>query len=151
MLENTPVPYMIGQTMRAYKNRLMAEFKDHQIELGFELFVTLHFLNSEDEDPTQQDLAEHLQKDKSFILRQINTLIDKQYVIRIQDQNDKRKKKLILTGKGQETLTFVQQIGKNVEKKLLAGINQESLSTFRNVLKKIQTNAGFEEELCNCK
>jgi len=150
MLNYEPVPYLLGLTLKSYKNRLTAEFREHQLELGFEQFVTLHFLSSEDEDPTQQDLANHLQKDKSSILRQINTLIDREYVIRIQDRQDKRKKKLILTGKGHETLAFMRHIGKDVEEELLSGIAPESLSTFREVMKKIQANAGFDDEFCRC-
>ena len=151
MFDNIPVSYRLGKTLKAFKNRLMTEFKENNVELSFELFVTLHILSSENENPTQQDIANHLQKDKSFILRQINTLIEKQYVVRSLDDKDKRKKKLIVTKKGEETLSFLRNIGKNVERKLLAGIDKETLTLFCDVLERIQANAGLEEEYYQCK
>ncbi len=150
MLDNIPVSYMLGKTLKAFKNSIMTEFKENNVELSFELFVTLHILSSENENPTQQDVANHLQKDKSFILRQINTLINKQYVVRSLDDQDKRKKKLIITKKGEETLSFLRDIGKDVEQKLLSGIDKKTLTLFCGVLEKIQENAGLEEGQFQC-
>lgn len=140
---------MLGQTMRVFKNTMAAALRKSDIDLSFELFVTLMFLSLE-EKPIQQGIANHLQKDKSIILRHINILIDKQYVVRIPDQLDKRMKKLILTSKGIETVSLLKTIEKRVEKQLVSGINEEALHTFIEVLNKMQINGGMEEDFSHC-
>jgi len=88
---NKPLGYMLGRSLRVFKNQLAYEFKDAKIELTFDQFVILHLLNSNN-DLIQQDLANQLQKDKSIIVRQINCLLENQYVVRLINKEDKRKK-----------------------------------------------------------
>jgi DNA-binding MarR family transcriptional regulator len=99
MNKEEPLSRLLGLILRIYKNRLTALLKENNITLRPEQFMILHEL-SVGEDLTQQDLSNHLQKDKSIVLRQIATLMEAGYVIRLQDKVDKRKKKLSLTKKG---------------------------------------------------
>ena len=135
--------------MRVYRNKMTGKLKENELELGLDQFLILLQLNAR-EDVTQQDLANHLQKDKSIILRQINVLLEKRYVVRLPDKKDKRKKNLILTQKGSETLQQALQIGRTLSEELLSGISQEEIHIFEQVLQKIQENSGLEQELCNC-
>lgn len=89
---------------------------------------------------TQQDLANHLIKDKSVVLRQINSLIEKRYVVRLPDKHDKRKKNLILTQKGVETLSVMKEIGKKVSDELFYGVNDKDIEGFKKVFDKIEEN-----------
>lgn len=143
-----PLGYLLGHTMRVYKNKLMAKLKENNAELSFDQFIILHELNSR-EDMTQQDLANHLQKDKSIILKQINTLIEKRFVVRLSDKDDKRKKNLIMTQKGHESLVLAKEIGKKLSTDILSGINSEDLQIFQKVLREIRENCGTDEETCN--
>ena len=138
---------MLGQALKALKMMMAAALKENKIDLSFEQFVTLMFLSLE-KRPIQQDLANQLQKDKSVILRHINVLIERQYVIRVPDENDKRMKKLVLTTKGSETVAFLKLIKTQVENQLVSGIDQAELKTFIEVLNKIQANGEFDDELC---
>ncbi|MCW0481702.1 MarR family winged helix-turn-helix transcriptional regulator [Gaoshiqia sediminis] len=140
-----PLGYILGQTMRVYRNRINSVLKESQIELGIDQFLILLTLNARD-DLTQQDLAHHLQKDKSIILRQINALLEKRYVVRLPDKDDKRKKNLILTQKGSDTLQQAIDLGKQLSEELLAGISTDDLAVFENVMLKIQQNGGFNED-----
>ena len=149
MSSQKPLGYLLGQTMRVYRNKMTSKLKENELELGLEQFLILLQLNAR-EDLTQQDLANHLQKDKSIILRQINVLIEKRYVVRLPDKNDKRKKNLILTQKGSETLQQALHIGRKLSEELLTGISQEEIRVFEQVLQKIQENSGLEQDLCNC-
>ena len=146
---NKPLGYILGQSLRVFKNQLAFEFKDNGIELSFDQFVILHILNS-DCDCIQQDLANQLQKDKSIIVRQINCLLENQFVVRLINKEDKRKKNLILTKKGFEILNQMKEIASELSTKLLTGVSENELETFRNVLRKIQKNGGAEEEFFNC-
>ena len=140
---------MLGRSLRVFRNQLAYEFKEVKIELTFDQFVILHLLNSNC-DLIQQDLANQLQKDKSIIVRQINCLLENQYVIRLTNKEDKRKKNLILTKKGFEILNQMKEIASELSGKLLSGISEIDLEIFRNVLGKIEENGGAEEELYNC-
>ena len=146
---NKPLGYILGQSLRVFRNQLAFEFKDKGIELSFDQFAMLHILNS-DCDCIQQDLANQLQKDKSIIVRQINSLLENQYVVRLINKDDKRKKNLILTKKGFEILNQMKEIASELSTKLLTGVSENELETFRNVLMKIQENGGAEEEFFNC-
>ncbi|WP_423130380.1 MarR family winged helix-turn-helix transcriptional regulator [Gaoshiqia sp. Z1-71] len=149
MSSQKPLGYLLGKTMRVYRNKMTGKLKENELELGLDQFLILLQLNAR-EDVTQQDLANHLQKDKSIILRQINVLLEKRYVVRLPDKKDKRKKNLILTQKGSETLQQALQIGRTLSEELLSGISQEEIHIFEQVLQKIQENSGLEQELCNC-
>ena len=141
--------YMLGQSLRVFKNQMVSEFKELEIELTIEQFVILSLLNSNC-DLIQRDLASQLQKDKSIIVRQINCLLENQYVVRLTNKDDKRVKNLILTKKGFEKLNQMKEIASEVSRKLLTGISENELEIFQNVLLKIQENGGVEEDIFNC-
>jgi len=146
---NKPLGYILSQSLRIFRNQLALEFKEKGIELSFDQFVMLHILNS-DCDCIQQDLANQLQKDKSIIVRQINCLLENQFVVRLINKEDKRKKNLILTKKGFEILNQMKEIASELSTKLLTGVSDNELEIFRNVLMKIQKNGGAEEEFFDC-
>ena len=149
MESSKPLGYMLGRSLRVFKSQLVSEFKGKEIELTYEQFVILHLLNSNC-DLIQRDLANQLQKDKSIIVRQINCLLENQYVIRLTNKEDKRIKNLILTKKGFEILNQMKEIASEVSRKLLTGVTPNDFEIFQNVLQKIQENGGAEEELFNC-
>jgi MarR family transcriptional regulator, transcriptional regulator for hemolysin len=149
MKTEKPICQLMGQVTRLYKSLLFARFKEKDIDITFEQFAILSSLNS-GKDFTQQDLANQMHKDKSIILRQINVLIDKKHIKRTRDEQDKRKKTLILTNEGVETLKRTQDLVQEVLDELLQGISQEKLSVFRQVLEKIQENSKPNDSNCQC-
>ncbi|GET29715.1 MarR family winged helix-turn-helix transcriptional regulator [Prolixibacter sp. SD074] len=144
-----PLCHLLGQTVRIYKNKLFAMFKENEIEITFEQFAILNLLYSE-KAFIQQDLANQMQKNKSIILRQINSLLDKNYVERTRNDKDKRKKTLILTEKGISTLNQTRQLGNEVLDELFLGISENELSVFRNVLEKLMENSEPHDSNCQC-
>lgn len=140
-----PLGYLLCQTLRGYRNYLVLKFKESGIDLSLEQFVMLHQISLKD-DLTQQDLANHLQKDKSIILRQINALIDRNYVERLPDKIDKRKKKLVLTGDAHEILASAKEVAKSVSSELLSGVNDKDVDIFLTVLNRIRENGGPVED-----
>ena len=135
---------MLGQTMKLVKYKLMAKFKENDLDLSMEHFTILVFINEKDL-LTQQDLANHFMRDKSIVLRQVNSLIDMGFVVRSTDEDDKRKKNLILTDKGNKLVQFSKELSRRVSEELLDGISEEELKHFEHVISKIQQNTGFKE------
>lgn len=138
-----PLTYLLGQTMNLVKLKLTEKFKENNVELSLEYFILLNYISLK-ENLTQQDLANHFLRDKSLILRNINTLIDLQYVKRMTDIKDKRKKNLILTEKAYQFLQSAQQLSREISNELLHGVTTEELNHFENVINKIQINTGYQ-------
>ena len=139
-----PLGYMLGRSHRVYKNLIITEFKKHEIELSFEQFVMMQMLNS-DCTLIQQDVANQLQKDKSIIVRQINVLLEQEYIVRQTNSEDKRKKNLKLTPSGVDILYRMKGIASEVTGKLLSGATQNELDIFQQVLIRIQENGCSQE------
>jgi len=135
---------MMAQTLKVFKNLIAKKLREHTIELSFEQFITLLFISLE-ETPTQQNIANQLQKDKSIILRHIQVLTQKGYVLKVVNKEDRRVKRLVLTPKGSGMVALLKKIEREVEKQVTAGIPKEDLINFTRVMSKMQAN-GFEEE-----
>jgi len=149
MESGKPLGYMLGRSLRVFKNKMVSDCKEKDIDITFEQFYILHLLHSNC-DLIQRDLATQLQKDKSIIVRQINCLLDNQYVVRLTNKDDKRIKNLILTKKGFEILNQMKEIASELSNKLLSGVSQNDFEIFHKVLLKIQENGGAEEDHLIC-
>jgi len=143
-----PLGYILGQTKRVYSNKLLARFKENNVELSLDLFIIL-FQFDLNEEVTQQLLADNLQKDKSIVMRQINSLIEKEYVVRSWNKKDKRKKNLELTQKGHEILVTIKTLGKSVSEELLSGISDVEQLAFERVIDIILKNGTSNMEVSN--
>ena len=137
-----PLGYILGLPLRIFLNQVAVEFRNRDIELTFEQFIMLLMIDSKG-DLIQQDIANHLQKDKSIVVRQMNGLIEKEYVVRLPNRTDKRKKNLILTTKGTEIMNKITELNFEVSSKLLSGVDEDDYLAFGRVLNKIQENGGF--------
>jgi len=148
MEELKSLGYLLGRSLRVFKGQVAEEVKNMDFELSLEQYVILYMTNSSC-NLIQQDLANHLQKDKSLIVRQIDGLIEKQYLVRLTNKEDKRKKNLILTPKGLEKMNQMNELVMVVSRKLLSGVSDNEYAIFRSVLTKIQENGGSVEEFLN--
>lgn len=149
MYSEQPLTYQLGQTMKLVYLKLMEKFNENHVDLSVEHFSMLHYINQNGR-LTQQDMANHFLRDKSIILRQVNALIDLQYVTRRQDADDKRKKNLILTAKGARLLDFSKELAHEVSSELLEGVSEDELKHFEAVITKIQRNTGYKKCLSCC-
>jgi len=134
-----PLGYILGQTKRVYSNKLATKFKENNVELSLELFIILFHIEL-NEEVTQQQLADNLQKDKSFVMRQINSLRDKKYVARTGNKQDKRKKNLVLTQKGREILELTKSMARSVSEELLFGVSDDEQLAFERVIDVVWKN-----------
>ena len=139
MVINKSLGYIIGQTKQVYWHKLNTRFKENNVELSLGLYVILLQVDL-NEAVTQQYLADHLQKDKSIVMRQIKSLIKKGYVIRTWNKKDKREKNLVLTPEGQEILNLTRSLARSVTEELFAGVSDEEQRIFEQVIQKIVKN-----------
>ena len=111
-------------------------------ELGVNLpqFGMLDFLLTNSE-AVQTDLANHLHKDKSVILRQLDQLEQSGWVERQMDANDRRRKNLVVTKAGQEIYRKAAKLRDKVFMQVLEGIPQKDVETMLKVLERMRENA----------
>ncbi len=141
----TPLGYVLCKTKRVYSNKLMSKFKENDVDLSLDLYILVFQINL-NESVTQQELADHLQKDKSVVMRQINVLIERGFVLRSWDVHDKRKKNLVLTLTGKKMFEDTIAIARSVSDELFQGVSSEDKLIFENVIQRILENGGFEND-----
>lgn len=135
--------YILGQTKRVYRHKLTTKFKENNVDLSLGLYIIMYQIDI-NEAVTQQYLADHFQKDKSIVMRQIKSLIEKGYVTRTWNKQDRRKKNLILTSSGLEMLELTRALAREVTKELLTGVSNAEQHVFMQVIQKIVDNGSRE-------
>lgn len=114
-------------------------------ELGgnitLEQYSLLHAISQKKQDVVQQDMAEILNKDKSAILRLIDSLESKGLAVRSNDPQDRRKNVLTVTEQGKESIDQFITVTTRWNENIIQGISQSDLNTFYSVIEQIKSNA----------
>lgn len=129
---------MMREVMRLLKKRI-AEQAD--MKLTMEQIGMMFAIYTNKEEVIQQDLACSMGKDKSAILRTLDTLEEKDLVKRVSDTTDRRKKYLMITKKGERVIEKCLEIETELTSKLQEGLSDEDMTTFYKVANHIKANA----------
>jgi DNA-binding MarR family transcriptional regulator len=122
---------------------MMDAFQEQELNLSFDQFMLLGFLNHHHQI-TQQELSVELRKDKSVVLRQVAVLTQLNLIERLEDQQDKRKKLLVLTSKGKTLMTKMKAYEGKIWEEMLKDIPEENLKVLSETLITIQNNNEFK-------
>ena len=136
----------LGRAGKVMEKRINENFSMTEYPIRLEHWVVLVHLWLED-GQTQKDLCEYAGRNKTSITRTINSLEAQNFVVRIQDQHDRRNNRIYLTHKGKaakEILTT--QMFKTMDD-AAEGITQEDLDTCKKVLNQVFLNLADEETL----
>jgi len=123
----------MGYTIKNMLKRLNEQFEKHDVDLTIQQFFVLNMLDRE-AGLILQDIAERYGKDKSAVFRHVNALEKKHFITRVTCADDKRKKILILTKPGMETLEKARLLETDVDRSLTGHINIKELAVFEKVL-----------------
>jgi MarR family transcriptional regulator, transcriptional regulator for hemolysin len=129
---------MMHEMLKAFKKRI-GEKAD--IKITMEQFGLLHMISSEEYEVIQQDLANVMGKDKSSILRIIDSLEDKDLVRRVVDANDRRKNCLMVTKKGERVITQYSMLEAEFMKEVLEGLTAAEMEIFYKVVSHLKNKA----------
>jgi len=129
---------MIHEVFRVFKKRTGEQ---SEIKLTIEQFGLLHAINMKEEDVIQQDMADIMGKDKSAILRIIDSLEEKELIRRVVDTNDRRKNYLMVTKKGERTIEQYMSINFKLIEELQQGLALSDVNTFYKVVNHIKSKA----------
>lgn len=117
-------------TMRKVFNKAISEYG-----ISSEQYLVLKLINEKKLTPT--NIADFLNKDKSAVTRFINSL-EKKDLIKKENFTDKRSYKIIITKKGKDILSKIDDIALEFRKKIEKNISQKELQCLFDVLEKIE-------------
>lgn len=137
-----PIGMVVGRMMHEMFRVLRKRSAETtEVKLTAEQFGLLHVINLKNETCVQQDLANMLGKDKSAILRLVDSLQEKKLVVRVVDSTDRRKNCLHVTEFGKEVIQQYIDMEALISKELTVGISEAEMDTFYKVITTIKTNA----------
>jgi len=136
-LEET-IGFLLNRASRTVKFKLLEAFKEKNIDISGEQWQLLVHLWEKD-GRKQQDLADIMHKDKTTMVRLLNSVEKKNLVTRIPSETDQRTKLIYLTTIGKkledEIIPIVNSVFSQIEQKL----DKRDYQITKKVLKDINT------------
>ncbi len=129
----TTIGKLRNRLHRILKQRYAAEA---DIKLTVEEFILLNMIEART-DQILQNIAIATGKNKSVVMRMIDSLEQKGLAKRTVNPDDRRENLLSITDKGCEVLTQYQQIEKRLSNELLDGIPPQKVAQFLEVIEEI--------------
>ena len=135
--QNTPLEIELGRVILEDMFRAIRKCIKNQAEIKLKItreqFKLLHAISEKKEEVIQKDMADLIGKDKSTILRLIDSLESKELVRRVSDTKDRRKNYLMVTKKGEELIKQYENIFSAIFEELQQGLNESELNIFYKV------------------
>lgn len=139
--DGEPLGLLMGNTLRVLGKNIRLRFTELNMPVSPDQFGLLNLMDQKEES-LQTELANIMAKDKSAVLRQLDHLETNGLIRRSIDENDRRKKNLIITPKGAELLKQGREIIDELMNDFTENVSQKDLKVFREVLSQIKNKAG---------
>lgn len=136
---NDSFPILIAECEKHMRESLNARFRDAGYQVTVEQWIILIHLHHQD-GISQQELANRCNRSKVSALNLIKKLKKDEYVIRKNDPNDGRLKRIFLTTKGDDLLQALIPIAKKNIKTMTRGISEEEITLLKKIVRKIIGN-----------
>lgn len=137
--------YLLGIVIGKLRNRIFRlqrlrylQFQD--IRLTVEEFILLNMV-SEKSNQISQNIAIATGKNKSVVMRMLDSLEKKFLIRRIVNPSDRRENLLETTEYGDEVVQEFYRIEKALTDDLLSGVSEQEFEVFNSVLDKINRNS----------
>ena len=131
--------YQIGETSRLVHKRVTAIFSERGFDVTVEQFSVLVFLWYK-EGVKQQDIADGLKRNKTTITRIIENMINRNLIVKVPDQLDKRNKLIYLTQKGKALQKEMVEASGLVYYQTLNNITPKDIEKYLVILKQMMKN-----------
>ncbi len=131
---------MMQEVFRTFRKR-SNEQPVAEVKITNEQFGLLHAISIKEEEVIQNDMAEMMGKDKSSILRLIDSLEEKDLVRRVVDLKDRRKNCLMVTKLGYRVLDQYMKIFNDLMADIQQGLSPADIITFHRVVAHILNRA----------
>ena len=138
-LPSETIFHTIESSIKEYRKFAQKNISNQITDMTIDQGLVLLFLN-EYPDLTQKEIAELVFKDNASMTRMINTMVQKKYLKRSMNNEDRRRYKIEITVKGRQVLETLPPIIQNNRKTSLKGITKNELSQLETILNKIRSN-----------
>jgi DNA-binding MarR family transcriptional regulator len=131
--------YTIEKTIKSYRKFASQNFLKVVDDITIDQILILQYLNAFP-DLNQKEIADLVFKDNASLTRMIDLMVNKQFLKRSMNTEDRRRFKIEITPNGKEVLNKLEPlIGEN-RKKAFSGITDEELIQLDITLNKILSN-----------
>jgi len=132
-----PLGRIFSRLGKSYLHLLNSKLKSLDLERNY---YALLLIEQGESNITQNELASQLETDKVSIVRIIDYLAAKGYVVRVRSSADKRKYCLTLTDKAKKALPGIRNVLEAVATSACEGLTEEQKSVFLHSLETIKNN-----------
>lgn len=122
------------------KNMAIKSDKPRVLKNLSQVQIMFYLHNHQNDIVYQKDLCEALKLKKSSITEHLDYLEEVGEIIRVQDENDRRKNSIKLSEKALEKKAEIDQMLLKINEKVIKDISKEDLEKFEEVLKKMEDN-----------
>ncbi len=136
---------LLGTTVGKLRNKLHRLMKQRytqeaEVKMTVEEFILLNMIKART-DQIIQNIAIATGKNKSVVMRMIDSLEEKGLAKRTVNPEDRRENLLSITDKGSEVVSQYQEIEKRLSNELLKDIPAEKVRIFFEVIEEISQKA----------
>ncbi|MCZ6595790.1 MAG: MarR family transcriptional regulator [Bacteroidetes bacterium] len=138
-LPSETIFHTIESSIKEYRKFAQKNISKKITDMTIDQGLVLLFLN-EYPELTQKEIAELVFKDNASMTRMINTMVQKKYLKRSMNSEDRRRYKIEITVKGRQVLETLPPIIQKNRKTSLIGITKNELKQLEIILNKIRSN-----------
>ena len=113
-----------------------------------QISILTFLLKHKDEVIYQKDLERKFQISKAAISEVLNIMENNDLINKLPEENDARKKRIVLTTKAQEMYDEMLNYQKEINNSIIEGISTEELNTFIKIAEKLKENMKKEGKKC---
>jgi MarR family transcriptional regulator, transcriptional regulator for hemolysin len=140
--QEKPMGMVVGRMMKEFfrvmKKRSMELTEE---KLTIEQFRFLKVISLEHDEMIQKDIAEIMGKDKSSVLRMVDTLEERGLLRRVVDANDRRKNLIMVSKKGERAIEKFMIVELELTNEVVEGLSDADLEAFQRVINHVQMKA----------
>jgi DNA-binding MarR family transcriptional regulator len=131
--------YLLGTTHHSMLALVQRRLQEKEVPLTSEQFKVLNLVYLEP-GINQKAVAQTLRKDKPGVTRLVEGLERSYLIIRKQDEEDRRNRRLFLTEDGKKVREKIEPIVKEVHDVLYQNISNKEIEQFKEIVRKMRTN-----------
>ena len=141
MKKQVQIGIIVGKLRnKLYRLQKQRYATEAEVKLTVEEFILLNMINDRT-DQISQNIAIATGKNKSVVMRMIDSLEKKQLVIRTVNPDDRRENLLSITPAGEGVVRQYHDVENRLTEDLIEGIDQDKLSVFYEVVEAISNRA----------
>jgi MarR family transcriptional regulator, transcriptional regulator for hemolysin len=141
-LTDYPQPFSRLLHLTAHAWRLAVDRRLKESGLSMSSWMAIATVATANEPPTQKALAQLLGLEEASVVPLVDRLVKQQLLARVQPQEDRRKRLLMLTEQGNIAFAEVKTQADTLRAQLLADIDPQALAVTEHVLQQLLTRLG---------